>query len=86
MEACLGLGVSAAGHPPISVSPPLLSTVTITSSPHGGSLPLNRGSHSRAGLGGGRSPVVVTAVVTLGGRSEWMGEWGQQSVEVGMAT
>lgn len=86
----MGLGVSAAGHPPSSASPPLPSAVALTSSPHGGiSAPeLGFAQQGRAGGGRGRrhSPVVVTAVVTLGGRSEWMGEWGQQSVGVGMAT
>ena len=67
-----GAGVSAMGQPLCSVTPP-------TS--------LHSGCGPRVGVGGGDTRVsVVTAVVTLGGESEWVGECGRQSVGAGAAT
>lgn len=86
MGACLGLGVCAVGQPPCSAPHPLPFTAAVTSSPLGG-ISAPEGSHGRARAGGRWGQLcVVTAAVTLGGKSEWMGEWGQQSVGVGMAT
>lgn len=79
-----GAGGSAVGQRPRSASPPTSFRSGCHLQPSwGGSLPLRRGSHGGAGRG---QPCVVAAAVTLGGKSGWKAEWGQQPGGVGMAT